>query len=76
LASINPNFPAWTSWTSGHRLRAGFSPQRVFPRAMYLATSWPPSPWARPEYLDMVDSGRKNIHRYIHTYIHTLTRSF
>jgi len=39
---------------------------RVFPqkgfffhRTMYLTTSCPPLPWARPEHLDMVDSGRK-----------------
>ena len=49
LTTINPDFPAWAS---GYKLRAGFSQERAFPRAMYLETSCPPSPWARPEYLD------------------------
>jgi len=63
--SSTSHLPAWTSWTSGHKLRAGIRQKKGFPRAMYLATSCPTSPWVRPGYLDMVVSGRKI---YIYTY--------
>ena len=60
-----PIFPLGLAGPAGISYVRGFLQKRVFPRAMYLATSWPSSPWARPEYLDMGDSGRKI---YIHIY--------